>query len=338
MNTNTAQISSQIGKRLEFQHISPSRSISSLEEDMRSSFLTHPRKLPPKYFYDEYGSQLFDQICDTPEYYQTRTEEALLREYAQNIIERVQPRHIVELGSGTSRKTRHLLNACDGQECLEVYVPFDVSKETLLDAGRSLVIEFDWLTVTALVGDYHGGFDNIPVVEDEGTRMFVFLGGTIGNFEHDDAIRFLSELREYMNPDDRLLLGADRVKDSQTLRAAYNDSGGVTAEFNLNVLNVLNKELSADFSPEKFTHDAIYNEKEQQIEMYLVSECEQHVCLESMRECINFKENERILTEISRKFTRHSLKSLLSEAGFCVMEHYEPDNEYFSLVLAKPDY
>ncbi len=306
-----------------------------LEEDVRQGLLRGPpRSLPPKYFYDARGSALFDRICDTPEYYPTRTEDALLAQCAGTIIATVRPRHIVELGAGTSRKTRRLFDACVSEQCHSGYAPFDVCHDVLVEAGGSLVNDYDWLTVNALIGDYHAGFEHLP--RFDGHSLFVFLGGTIGNFSESEAVEFLSELRAHMQPEDRLLLGADRVKDPAVLHAAYNDAAGVTAAFNLNLLEVLNRELDADFIANSFYHHACYDPGTQRIEMYLVSKHRQSVHLHRLNQRLEFADGEAMLTEISRKFTPESLLALLAGAGFRMERHFEAPAGHFSLMLARP--
>jgi len=332
--TQLPDVTIETAGRLSCEPVMPTRKVPSLHDDVREGLLSTPRSLPAKYFYDDRGSKLFDQICDTREYYPTRTEDALLRECAGTIVNKLKPQHVVELGSGASRKTRRLFDACEAQNCHVKYWPFDVCEEMLRDASEDLVDEYDWLHIKGLVGDYNAGFDHFP--ELDGSSLFVFLGGTIGNFEHEQAVDFLSELRLSMQQGDMLLMGADRVKDEHVLNAAYNDDAGVTADFNLNLLNILNRELGSDFEPDKFRHHAFFNEAKSQIEMHLIAKEEQTISLAALDEEIAFVEGETILTEISRKFTPESLKSLLKEAGFCFNDHFEPDDEYFSLVLAEP--
>ncbi|MGI8739920.1 MAG: L-histidine N(alpha)-methyltransferase [Gammaproteobacteria bacterium] len=329
----------QIPAEIEFgkftcQHVPPERSLPSLAEDTRAGLLTPPRSLSPKYFYDSYGSELFDQICVTPEYYVTRTEDALLAAQGGDIIDLARPEHIVELGSGASRKTHHLLEACEARDMRCTYWPYDVCESILIEAGQRLMGAYRWLDVNALVGDYHAGFKHLP--DPEGRRLFAFLGSTIGNFDRPQAIALLSELRAKMRDGDSLLLGADRVKDKSVLLAAYNDAAGVTAAFNLNVLRVLNRELDADFELEHFDHQARYNEDARQMEMYLIAGREQTATLRAIDTELSLGAGERILTEISRKFTVEDLTQLLHEAGFQPGGHYEPLNEYFSLMLAHP--
>lgn len=325
----------QVVERLDCRTIPPARAIPDLEADVTSGLLNgRPRSLPPKYFYDAVGSQLFDRICDTAEYYPTRTEDALLERHAPAVIARVRPHHIVELGAGTARKTRRLFDACTSAGLAAAYAPFDVCAEILVESGQGLVADYDWLEVNALVGDYHAGLDHFP--EFDGTCLYVFLGGTIGNFPHHEAVTFLADLRAHMGRDDRLLLGADRFKDPALLHAAYNDAAGITAAFNRNLLSVLNRELGADFAPEHFVHHACYHPGRRQVEMYLASTRRQRVTFPGLDAVMELEEGEGILTEISRKFTRDDLHGLLAAAGLVVEEHYEATERLYSLVLARP--
>lgn len=309
------------------------RVVPDLEADVRSGLLRRPRSLPPKYFYDERGSDLFDRICDTPEYYPTRTEDALLAACADDVIARTRPDHIIELGSGASRKTEHLLAAAR-HACLDdcQYWPFDVCEPMLRQAADRLMSLYPGLRVNALVGDYLAGLGGLP--QAPGRRLFVFLGSTIGNFEPADAVCFLRELASVMKPGDGLLLGADRVKPREVLEAAYDDVEGVTAAFNLNLLNVLNRELDADFDPRDFAHRARYDEGRERIEMHLVSLRDQLVRLGRLDERLELEAGESILTEISRKFTPESLDAMLHDAGLEPLSRFEPDNGWFSLVHA----
>jgi len=232
--------------------IEPARNVPDIAEDVRAGLLSVPRSLPPKYFYDERGSRLFEQICATPEYYPTRTEEKLLSHYSEEIINQVKPEEIMELGSGNAQKTRRLFDACENTHHTCSYAPLDVCEPMLENVSAQLKSDYHWLEVMPLLGDYHAGLENLP--KSHGTRLYVFLGGTIGNFYPGEAQDFIKEIKASMQPGDYLLLGADRVKDNHILDAAYNDEQGITAEFNLHVLNVLNRELKADFNPENFEH------------------------------------------------------------------------------------
>ncbi len=312
--------------------IKPARDIPDIVEDVRVGLLSAPRSLPPKYFYDERGSRLFEQICDTPEYYPTRIEEKLLSNYSIEIITQVKPDEIMELGSGNAQKTRCLFDACEQTEHICTYAPLDVCEPMLENISEQLQSDYDWLDVNPLLGDYHAGLQHLP--EIRGTRLYVFLGGTIGNFYPEQARDFIKEIKAVMQPGDYLLLGADRVKENHLLDAAYNDVQGITAEFNLNLLHVLNRELKADFNPEYFEHRAEFNSEHNRIEMHLLCTQDHIVRLQKLDEEIIFQQGDSILTEVSHKFTADGLEELLEESGLNICKHYEPDNQYFSLILA----
>lgn len=313
--------------------IRPARMVPDILDDVRDGLLEPPRSLPPKYFYDEKGSQLFAEICNTREYYPTRTEDNLLAFHGANIIEVAKPDQILELGSGNSQKTRRLFDACEKTAHSCSYAPFDVCEPMLEITSEQLQSDYNWLQITPMVGDYHAGLNNLPGID--GRRLYVFLGSTIGNFTPEEATEFLSEIRTNMQYGDYLLLGADRVKDTRILAAAYNDSRGITSEFNLNLLKVLNRELQADFKIGYFRHDAIYNEELARIEMRLICIKDHMVTLQRLNEIISFRAGDAILTEFSHKFTYESAEELLHESGFGISCHFQPENQYFSLILAE---
>ncbi|MGH8624056.1 MAG: L-histidine N(alpha)-methyltransferase [Gammaproteobacteria bacterium] len=319
---------------LTWEEVRPSAAKSSLADDLRKGLFSKPRSLPPKYFYDATGSTLFERICDRPEYYLTRTEDSLLARHAPEIIDIVRPHRIVEFGSGASRKTRRLLDACHKQGCFPTYAPFDVCQTMLVETGRLLIQEHRWLRVQALVGDYSAGLAQLPA--NGGTDLLLFLGSTIGNFEEPEALEFLSELHTFMDDGDWLLIGADRIKPPHLLHAAYNDAAGLTACFNLNMLRVINKRSGTNFDLETFHHYAYFNPLARRIEMYLLPSRPQRVCFPLLGETLHLAEGEPIRTEISRKFTHQGLEQLLSEAGFRVELHYETEHPAFSLALARP--
>lgn len=321
-------------ERFECQSVPVARVMPDLAEDVLQGFASRPRFLPSKYFYDAGGSELFDRICDTAEYYPTRTEARLLEQSARSIIGRAQPDHIIELGSGTSRKTAHLLKACEAHGLAPDYWPFDVCEAILHTAAEALIEAHPWLRVRALIGDYSAGLAHLP--QPAGRRLFVFLGGTLGNLTPQESIAFLDELRGLMREGDAFLLGVDRVKEPRVLEAAYDDAEGFTAEFNRNVLKVINQALAGDFDPQAFDHLACYNKALQRIEMYLVARRYQDVRLIALDRRYGFRRGERILTEISRKFTVDSLTSELRAARLNLIDHYQPADCYFSLVLACP--
>lgn len=311
--------------------IPPSRPTPSLADDVRAGLARRPRELQPKYFYDDLGSQLFDAICDTPEYYLTRTEDRLLRRHAAAIVERAGPHSVLELGSGTSRKTRHLLAAWN--EPGGVYWPFDVSGETLERVAVELAARYPALRIHPLVGDYTAGFGNFPDLD--GRTLALFLGSTLGNFTAAFAGEFLADFSTHLDPGDCFLLGADLDKDPRLIEAAYNDAQGLTARFNRNVLAVLNRELGADFDPRGFAHRAVYDRDARQIEMYLDSTRDQTVTIRGLDLTLSFSAGESILTEISRKFTVEQLEGLLAGARLDVVERWIDDERPYALLLAE---
>ncbi len=310
----------------------PTRLVPDIIDDVRESLLNLPRSLPPKYFYDERGSELFEQICSTPEYYPTRTENTLLSKYAVDIINKTRPEQILELGSGYSIKTRRLFDACQYISHNCTYAPFDVCEEVLIESAQKLSQEYQWLNLKPLLGDYHAGLGNLPIAN--GSHLYVFLGSTIGNFEPHEALAFIEELYKVMREGDHFLVGVDRVKESDVLHAAYNDAQGITAEFNLNVLHVLNRELNANFNIDKFTHSAIFDTDKERIEMRLISNTDQEVQLNELDESIRFEQGDNILTEVSQKYTYTGIEEMLTTANFSITDHYEDEEAYFSLVLA----
>jgi len=313
-------------------YVTQSKASNTLEQDVQQCLLKLPRSMPPKYFYDERGSLLFDQICQTTEYYPTRTESKLLDQFALELIALAHPDHILEFGSGTSRKTHHLLRACEQQKVNCEYFPFDVCEEMLHQVRDELEKQYRWLDVKPLVGDYTAGLENLH--RPNGTCLYMFLGSSIGNFDVDEARKFISEIYDCMYSGDTLLIGVDRVKEEQLLHQAYNDKQGITGEFNLNLLNVLNEKLDANFDLQKFRHKALYNSEKQRVEMYLVSQQGQEVELNNLQQSIELSAGEAILTEISHKYTHQQAEALLTDAGLHILKHVEPDNAWFSLVLA----
>ena len=306
-----------------------------LARDVKSGLSAKPKAIPPKYFYDETGSKLFEEICETDEYYPTRTELALLERHAPSLVTDVAPRAMVELGSGSARKIRTLLAALGDSLSEFTYVPFDVSEPMLRESGQALLSEFEGLSVRGIVGDYDKDLEALPRL---GSTLWLFLGGTIGNFEPTRAARFLGNVARHMREDDRLLLGTDLVKDTDVLNRAYNDARGVTERFNKNVLSVINQHLDADFDPSLFEHVAFFNTSKSQIEMYLESTREQVVRVEGLNTLVTLERGERILTEISRKFTLASVQRMLADAGLVLKTWMESDDAYFALSLASPSH
>jgi L-histidine N-alpha-methyltransferase len=305
---------------------------SDMATDVRTGLTSEQKTLSPKYFYDELGSRLFEQICDTPEYYQTRTERQILQRIAPEIVARYNFSALVEYGSGNSTKTRVLLDAMKRGGGLKRYIPIDVSSGMLLETAGNLEREYPELDILPVIGDFN---DGLPQVANELPALVIFLGGTIGNFRPHEATAFLRRTAATMREDDLFLLGTDLIKDPAMLNAAYNDAAGVTAEFNRNVLRVINRELGARFDLEKFSHYSFYNPFETRIEMHLVSVEEQTVPIHDLDMEVSFEKGETIFTEISRKFNRRSTEAMLNESGMKMLEWHTDPDELFALSLAK---
>jgi len=302
-----------------------------LAGDVRRGLTGRPKRLPPKYFYDDRGSRLFEAICELPEYYLTRTEHALLADVAGAIIEWTRPVQLVELGSGAARKTRLLLDALTRAEPQATYVPIDVSEGTLQRSAADLRTAYPGLRVHAMVADYEHGLPRLPSAT---RRLVAFLGSTIGNFVAPDDIAFLRGVAAALGPRDFFLLGVDLVKPVERLHAAYNDAAGVTAEFNRNVLRVLNRELQADFDPARFDHLAFYDPAAAQIEMHLRAREAHTVRIAALGVAVAFAAGETIHTESSRKFTRATAAAMLAAGGFRLERWYLSPDAAFALALA----
>lgn len=314
-------------------HLSPNEVQAQMKADAVEGLLAEKKSIPPVWFYDERGSTLFDEITRLPEYYPTRTERRLLELHAPAMAALSKADTLVELGAGSCEKTRVLLDALDRNGELARYVPFDISDEFLRGAASSLCDDYDELAVHLVIGDFHRHLGEIPL---EGRRMVAFLGGTIGNLDPAQRRRFLFDLNCTMSSDDTLLLGTDLVKDRGRLVAAYDDSAGVTAAFNRNVLLVLNEQLGADFDLDLFSHVAVWNEQAAWIEMRLRAAKAHDVTLAAADITVHFEEGEDLLTEISAKFTPDRVREELSEAGFVVEETWGAEEGEFMLTLAHP--
>ena len=314
-------------------HVTGADLRAAMERDVRSGLTVTPKCLPPVYFYDDRGSQLFDAITRLPEYYPTRAERGILERSAKEMAELAAADTLVELGAGTCEKTRLLLDAMATTGRLTRYVPFDVSATTIERAAGELASEYPGLAVHAVAGDFHRHLGHIP---DGGDRLFAFLGGTIGNLDPDQRRAFLTDLGDVLSTDDRLLLGTDLVKDRGRLLAAYDDAAGVTAKFNRNVLHVLNRELRADFVPDAFSHAPRWNEDDHRIEMWLRAEGAQRVHIGSLDLDITFADGEELLTEISTKFTPDGLANELASCGFELEAQWLADDGAFLVTLSRP--
>ena len=296
--------------------------------------LTRPLKeLPPKHFYDARGSELFDAICELPEYYQTRTERLILERHAEDIVARTAAVELVELGSGSATKTRVLLDAMAQAGTLARYVPVDVSATTVHAVADLFAGEYPGISVVGLVADFERHLAHLP--EPVGPRLVPFLGGTIGNFPPGTRRRFLRSLGKVLGPDGYLLLGTDLVKEPHVIEAAYNDSAGVTAQFNLNVLHVVNRELGADFDVDGFEHVAFFDREREWIEMRLRAIEPQHVRVAALDLEVDFAAREEMRTEISAKFTPERLRGDLEAAGLELVEMLTDPDELFAVSLAR---
>jgi L-histidine N-alpha-methyltransferase len=307
---------------------------ATLRRDARIGLGATPKWMPPVWFYDDRGSALYEEITRLPEYYPFRTEATLLQRDAGEIAETAKARVLVELGSGTSEKTRLLLDAMASASAgLDGYVPFDVSEATLRAAAEAIAADLG-IGVHAVVGDFHEHLDSIPDLGEP--RLVAFLGSTIGNFAPAQRRQFLTDLRTVLDASDRFLLATDLVKDTGRLVAAYDDARGVTAEFNRNLLHVLNRELDADFLPQRFAHVAAWDPDEQWIEMRLRAGEALTVRLSAIDMTVDFAAGEEMRTEISAKFTPDRVRSELAAADFEVIGLWSDPAADYLLTLARP--
>ena len=311
------------------RHAAPA---SSMLGEIRAGLSRSPKELSPKYFYDHRGSELFERITQLIEYYPTRTEREILEAWMPERIPGLDVRTLVELGAGSGEKTRVILDTMLAANSPIVYVPIDVSAEFLKASASRLRVEYPGLKVLPVAADL---LDPLVLPRElPGPHLFAFLGSTIGNFRPKKAAALLGRIRAVMGSDDFFLLGVDLRKDVAVLEAAYNDAEGVTAEFNRNILRVLNRALGADFDLDAFRHRAIYNAGAHRIEMYLDSTREQHVKIPGIG-VVRFREGEPLRTEISCKYDRESVATLCSAAGLRLTEWKTDANAWFALALAE---
>jgi L-histidine N-alpha-methyltransferase len=306
----------------------------TMARDVRAGLSSYPKELAPKYFYDERGSQLFERITELPEYYPTRAEREILGERSAEILATAGgPGTLIELGSGSAAKTRHLLSAMRDAGNLETYVPVDISEEITHETAACLVDEYPGLAVRGLVCDYEHHLERIP--DGDGRRLIAFLGGTVGNLYPRPRQAFLERIAALLGPGDQLLLGTDLIKETARLEAAYDDAAGVTAEFNKNVLEVLNRELGADFDLDVFEHVARYDAEAERMDIRLRSLADQEVRLDGLDLDISFTAGEEMRTEISTKFTRERLESVYAGAGLEMCGWFTDGAGDYALSLAR---
>jgi L-histidine N-alpha-methyltransferase len=309
----------------------------TMGREVRGGLMRTPRSISPKYFYDDRGSRLFDAICDLPEYYLTRAEASLLARHADEIVAGAGATSLVEIGSGMARKTALLVEALCARTTLPRYVPFDISRAQMEASARVLLARYPRLSICGLIGDFVYDLPKLALAApaSAGPRLFALLGSTIGNLDERAAPELVRAIARLLTERDAFLLGVDLVKDPRVLHAAYNDAQGVTAAFNKNVLRVLSRGLDADFDEHAFEHLALYNSECQRIEMYLVSMRRQVVKLGAIKLRVELAAGERILTEISRKFTRASVERTLALGGMHLREWIVGDDGAFALCVAQ---
>jgi L-histidine N-alpha-methyltransferase len=305
----------------------------ALRDDARAGLSATPKVLPPKWFYDELGSELFEKITRLDEYYPTRAERSILHAAAGQIAGATRARTLVELGAGAADKTRLLLDALAAQGTLASFVPVDVSETALIEAARRVDGEYPGLAVTAVVSDFE---EHLGLPSGGGSRLVAFLGGTIGNLVPEQRAAFLAAIRARLGPGDALLLGTDLVKDPAVLHAAYDDAAGITAAFNKNVLAVLNARLGANFDLATFDHVALWDPVQEWIEMRLRSDERQIVSLPAIGLTVPFAEGEEMRTEVSAKFRPDGVAAELSAAGFTMLHWWTDTGGQFGLSLSAP--
>ncbi len=305
------------------------RSEKQIADDVRRGLSARRKTLPSKYFYDAHGSRLFEEICGLPEYYQTRLELSLLSDNAGVLTQDLRDGDLVELGSGANWKIRTLLEGMGrAQRSRTRYVPVDVSQTALVAASKDLLRLYPELTVFGIVGDFT---KHLPQLPGGRMKLILFFGSTIGNLSAEESRSFLTEVAFTLGPDDRFILGLDMIKPVEVLNAAYNDSQGVTEEFNKNLLHVINRELGADFDTDEFEHLAFYNSELERVEMHLKATRPLRVEITDLEMTVTFEAGETILTEISRKFSRDSAVRMIQDAGLSIARWHSDGDDWFSI-------
>jgi L-histidine N-alpha-methyltransferase len=336
INNTTALFSHKVyGDELEIYRFSTEEKADNFAEDVRKGLTAKSKYLLPKYFYDEKGSKLFEKICSTKEYYVTRTEAEILKRHSDEIVSaNCNKKLLVELGSGSSVKTKYVIDSLIKAKGEIHYMPIDVS-DIIISSSEKLIDKTAGLKVSGFISEYEKGLSYISENYDE-PKLIMFLGSSIGNFDFLHSVKFVSFIRSKMKKNDSLLIGFDMKKDVNILNAAYNDKAGYTAEFNLNLLRRINTELCGNFDLSIFEHRAYFNEKHSRIEMHLVSLEEQDVLIESIGEPIHFKKGEDIYTENSYKFTRDMISDIGWFSNLKLTNIWQDEKRYFSLCLFEP--
>lgn len=321
--------------RLRFVQLDHETRLSEFARDVEAGLRATPRTLPCRYFYDAEGSQLFEHICELPEYYLTRAERSILAERADDIAAAAPyGAELVELGSGSSVKTRLLIEAFLRRSDRVRYLPIDISPTALEESADALLRDYPRLEMTAIASEYGHGLKWLERA-DGGPKLILWLGSNVGNFDKPDAAAFLMRVRRTMHADDRLLMGADLRKSREMLEAAYDDAQGVTARFNLNILRRINRELGGEFDMRRWRHKAVWNEAAGRVEMHLVSDVDQAVRIDTLDDRFHFRAGETIHTESSHKYSPAEIDGLASEAGLQVEQRWLDSEGRFSLNLLR---
>jgi L-histidine N-alpha-methyltransferase len=313
-------------------HLNESGAVDSIAREVREGLTANEKWLPSKLFYDERGSELFEKITELPEYYLTRAEQSLLDRYASRVTRLTGFEELVELGAGSAKKTRTLIDAGLTDGSLRRYLPIDVSIEIAEETARKIAAAFPTLQVHAVVADFEVDVHRVPAGQN---RLVALLGSTIGNFPHRQAVRLLRRFAPLIDGEGWFLLGTDLVKDPGVLEAAYNDSRGITAEFNIHILDVVNRHLDGDFDTDRFEHVAYFNPEKSRVESYLRARSAHVVRIEALDLDVPFETGEMIRTEVSCKYTHDSVASMLSDAGMDLRHWFTDEQEIFALSLAR---
>ncbi len=320
---------------LSFREVPPSGTHETFATAVDRGLSAAQKSLPSRFFYDPEGSKLFEQITELPEYYLTRIEHGIFERQAMSIIECAGTNlAMIEFGSGSSQKTRMLINAALKKQRELVYVPIDISKDFLRESARELLGEYKNLRINALASEYHDAIREIPRIS--GPRLILFLGSNIGNFEEAEAQDFLHRLRAVMDPDDRVLVGIDLLKDREVIERAYDDAAGVTAVFNMNILRRINRELGGHFDVEMFKHSAPFVAERSRVEMRLISVRDQTVRIDRLGKLFEFKEGEWIHTENSLKWSVSAFEKLCRSAGVALAATWRDPMGWYAVTLLEP--
>ena len=321
-----------LDQRLRYYEPNGERVYKTFADEISNSLRSNQKSINPKFFYDEKGSNLFEKICTLPEYYLTNAEISILNQLDDKISPYLDGDfRLVELGSGSSTKTRILIQILERLQTYVEYIPIDISR-ILKTSSRILQSDFKRLHITGIIDEYESGLKFLKYYDTK-KNLIIFLGSSFGNFDLEDSSKFLSKINSAMKKDDLFLIGLDLVKDKKILECAYNDSEGITAQFNLNILSRINSELGGNFDLQKFRHHAVYNEDQNKIDMYLRSIDRQTISIPQADLTLNLEKDELIHTENSQKFTISNIKQISEKAGFEIKDMWYDEKQYFAMIL-----